>query len=122
MEKQNKVSLWIGNVPSEDELNNFMMEVFDDEGDSSSKFMEAFRIDYIDNQFQEVFFYEDLQTKEEVFDGFSYIESFIDEISEVDWSEKNSIILLYNFEYNNEVKSSQGLDFIKVFNFNEDDI
>ena len=46
-----------------------MIEVYDDEGDSSSKFMEAFRIYYMDNQFQEVFFYEDLQTKEEVFDG-----------------------------------------------------
>lgn len=117
MEKQNKVSLWIGNIPSEDELNNFMLEVFDEEGDSSSKFIEAFNIEYIDNQFQEVFFYENLLTKEEVFEGFSYIESFINEIPELNWSEKNSIILLYNFEYSGNINSALDLEFINVFDF-----
>jgi hypothetical protein len=120
MEKQNKVSLWIGNLSSKVELNNIMLEVYNDEGDSSSRFKEAFNIDYIDNQFQEVFFYENFQTKQEVLDGFSYIESFINEIPEVNWSEKNSIILLYNFEYDSDVKSKLGIDFVKVLDYTSD--
>lgn len=120
MEKQNKVSLWIGNLSSEEVLNKIMLEVYNDEGDSNSLFKEAFNIDYIDNQFQEVFFYENLQTKQEVFEGFSYIESFMSDIPEVNWSKKNSIILLYNFEYNGNVKSKLGLDFVKVLDYTFD--
>ena len=56
MEEQNKVSLWIGSIASEEKLDAVILEVYDENGDSSSEFMKAFNIDYIDNQFQEVFF------------------------------------------------------------------
>ncbi|WP_353777157.1 immunity 22 family protein [Winogradskyella sp. 3972H.M.0a.05] len=120
MEQQNKVSLWVGTVASRSRLNEIMQEVYDDEGDVSSQFMEVFKIDYIDNQFQEVYFYENLASKEEAFNGFSYSESFINHIQETNWAEKNSLILLYNFEYDGNTKSGLGLEFIGVFNFSED--
>jgi hypothetical protein len=120
MEKQNRVSLWVGNLLSENELDEIMLEVYDEKGDSSSKFMESFKIEYIDNQFQEVFYYEDFQTKEEIFEGFSYVDSFINKIPEIDWTEKNSIILFYNFEYNKNVTEKLGLKFIDTYDYIED--
>ena len=39
MEKANKVSVWLGNLDSERDFNNYMEEQFDEEGDMTSVFM-----------------------------------------------------------------------------------
>ena len=48
MEKEGKVSIWVGKFNSEEALKEYVQEVFDDEGDSTSSFMNDFNIDYID--------------------------------------------------------------------------
>lgn len=119
MEKQGKVSLWVGDFDSKEEFYNFIKEVYDDEGEVSSDFMEVFQIDYIDNQYQEVYFYEDVSSKKKVFEGFSYIESFVDNVPDMKWIKKNVVLLLYNFEYSKK-KNYPKMKFIDVYDFIED--
>ncbi|WP_255362797.1 immunity 22 family protein [Tenacibaculum sp. MAR_2009_124] len=80
-------------------LNQFMKERYNSKGDVSSLFIEKIGDEYLDNQFQEVDFYENKTNKNEIFEGFSYVESFIQDIPELRWNDFNSIILIYNFEY-----------------------
>jgi len=122
MQKQQKVSLWIGNFTSQTALNNFLKENFTDDGDVSSQFMEAFQIDYIDHDFQEVYFYKNETSKEKIFNNFSYIDSFLTEIPETNWQQYNSIILLYNFEFQRNIKENKYLKFITTFEFTENEI
>lgn len=117
MEKQNKVSLWVGNYLSQEKFQSYFEEEYDEDGDSLSDFEQNFKIDYIDSQFQELFFYENLNSKTEIFDGFSYVESFIENIPNLTWENYNSIALIYNFDYQGDIKKANGLDFIGVFDF-----
>lgn len=114
MEKENKISFWAGNFKSEDELNDFMQEQFTDDGDMYSEFMTAFKIDFIDNQFQEVFYSENLSKND--LKSLSYSESFLDQLPE-NFQKYNGIIAIYNFEYAGEVSSANGVDFIGVYDY-----
>lgn len=49
MTTENILSIWLGDFKSEKEFYNYIEEIFDEEGDSSSKFMQDFKIDFIDN-------------------------------------------------------------------------
>ncbi|CAL2079823.1 immunity 22 family protein [Tenacibaculum sp. 190524A05c] len=120
MEVLNKVSLWVAKFNSSEELSKFMEERFDRNGDVYSDFMKSFKIGFIDNHFQEVDFYGDLTVKQDVFDGFSYVESFIENIPNENWSDYNSVILLYNFEYNQKVKQSKKVKFVGSFEYVEE--
>jgi hypothetical protein len=82
METKNKISLWLGKFESEDALHHFFKEEYDEEGDTTSKFMSAFQIDYINPGFQEVYFYGNEVKKEKIFEDFSYIDSFLAQIPE----------------------------------------
>ena len=119
MENPKKVSLWLGNFTSKKALNNFLKEKYDEDGDVSSEFMEDFQIEYIDHDFQEIYYYENETSKEKIFNDFSYINSFLAEIPETNWQEYNSIIFLYNFEYPGTIKQNQQLKFIATFDFIE---
>lgn len=63
MEKANKVSVWLGNFDSKREFGNYMEEQFDEEGDMTSVFMSDFEIEFIDSQFQEVLYDDNLKKK-----------------------------------------------------------
>jgi len=119
MIKLGKVSLWIGNFKSQEDLNSFIEEKYDEEGDVSSEFMSFLEVEFLDNQFQEVDFYQGLLTKQEVFEGFSYVESFIKSIPDLDWENNNSIILIYNFEYTPLKKQKGKIQFIDVYDYVE---
>ncbi|WP_157844509.1 immunity 22 family protein [Chryseobacterium sp. Leaf394] len=45
MEKENIVSIWVGSFENEEKFHYYIKEIYDEEGDSSSKFMEDFNID-----------------------------------------------------------------------------
>lgn len=117
---EGKTSLWIAKFNSREELNDFMEEKFDKNDDIYSDFMKSFKIDFIDNHFQEVDFYSDLKLKQDVFDGFSYVESFIENIPNENWENYNSVILLYNFEYDEKVKQNGNVKFIGSFDYLEE--
>jgi len=114
MEEQNKVSIWLGNFKSENELNSFMKEQFTEDGDIYSEFMKAFEIDFIDNQFQEVFFSENLS--KENLESFSYSESYLEQIT-TNLEKYNSVIALYNFNYSGKILNANDIDFIGVYDY-----
>ncbi len=118
MERENKLSIWIGKFSSKDELSEYMKEKYTDDGDLYSSFMNSFKIDYIDNQFQEVLFQDNNITKEDIFSQFSYSESFIDLIpNDKNWTLYNSFILLYDFEYEKNVENDLNFIFLGVFEY-----
>jgi hypothetical protein len=121
MEKQNKVSLWLGKFLSEEVFHDFLKEEYDEEGDAISKFMSAFQIDYIDPGFQEVYFYGNEVTKEKIFEDFSYIDSFLAQIPDQNWEKYNSIILLYNFEYEYIPLENYHIKFLGTFTFEDNE-
>ena len=116
MEERNKVSIWLGNFKSEDELSNDMEEHFTEDGNKYSDFMEYYEINFVDNQFQEVVFEEKLS--KERLKTLSSAESFINKIDD-DLSASNSLIAIYNFKYNGSVSESAKTKFIGVYNYKQ---
>ncbi|MDH7913736.1 immunity 22 family protein [Winogradskyella sp. SYSU M77433] len=116
MEKEGKVSIWVGKFNSEEALKEYVQEVFDEEGDSTSSFMNDFNIDYIDPQFQEVDFNDQNNDLFQKINGFSYAESFINQLPIL--SEGiNSVICLYNFQFNNGIRKSEVLKYIGTYDY-----
>jgi hypothetical protein len=106
------VSIWFGNFETEEQFNEFIKERYDDEGDMHSEFADAFHIGFIDNQFQETLYDEDLNRAK--LEPASYSESFLDRI-DVDYSKYNSVVLLYGFEYKGTVNKTEQIDFMGTF-------
>jgi hypothetical protein len=114
-----KVSIWIGRFETEYKFNNFMEEQYNDDGDVFSVFIETFKIDYINSDFQEVLFQEQL-SKNDLLQA-SYADSFIDKIDSEQIRLNNCIVLIYDFDYSGEVKSANGLNFVGTFEYNKND-
>lgn len=108
MSAENIVSIWFGNYETEEQFNEFIKETYDDEGNMHSGFMDAFGIDFIDNQFQETLYDKCLSLSN--LEPASYSESFLDKIK-VDFSKYNCVVLLYGFDYKGAVDKTENLDF-----------
>ena len=116
MEKQGKVSIWIGKVDSNAKLISLTSEEYTEDGDMRSDFMEAFGIDYYDEQKKEVMFIKS-SNKKSIFEVFSYSESFINKIIDKDWSQYNSYILIYDFEFIDKVQTVNNFSYIGSYNY-----
>ncbi|WP_367866939.1 immunity 22 family protein [Pedobacter sp. WC2423] len=112
MEEENKVSIFGGFVLSEEHLSSFVKENFTEDGDIYSDLMDDLKVDYIDNQFQEVLYIGKEVIKDDLVQ-FSYSESFLHLINE-DLSGYNSVILLYNFNCKNK---PQKITLIGVYDY-----
>lgn len=108
------VSLWIGKCESADRLSRFMKIEYSEAGEFiPPPFAHAFGISYFDEDFNESNFY-DQPTKslKELLAGFSYDDVIIPRFCELCGEdtltdEANAVILLYNFEYNEEINEAQ---------------
>lgn len=116
MEKENTVSLWVGNLNNAEELNEYVLETYDDDGDMTSPFITDFEIDYYDEDCREALFITS-DDKYEIFKDFSYSQSFINEMTGINFGDYNCYILLYNYEYDESVKEKGNFRFIKVFTY-----
>jgi hypothetical protein len=123
MEKQGWVSIWLGNMGEEDSIEEYVDLMYDEDGESvPSKFFIDFNIDMdeTDEDTIEKAVYKnsssDIST---LLDGCSYEEMIIPKIKEnIDLKKSyNAVILIYNFEYNNEVTSASAFDFITATNY-----
>lgn len=109
MQKENFVSLWLGKIKSEKDMNKYLEIKYTKDGDSIiSKFARDFNISRYDNDFSEVEFLDDLSNNVyELIEGFSYddiiIPYFKNILGEDLESSYNAVILLYNFKYDNSV-------------------
>lgn len=123
MEKQGWVSVWLGNINDEDSIGEYVDLTYDEDGESvPSQFFIDFKID-VDETDEDTIEKEvyknsssDIAT---LLDGCSYEEIVIPKIQKSINLKKsyNAVILIYNFEYNNEISSTGAFDFIATTNY-----
>ena len=116
MEVENKVSVWAGSFSDEQALRRYVEEVYDEEEEVSSAFWEDFKIDYLDNQFQEVEFFTDPIDPAGTAD-FSYAETFMDDVTSQDLTPYNALIIAYDFEYDKSVAATGNVKFLGSFDY-----
>ncbi|MED3871863.1 immunity 22 family protein [Priestia megaterium] len=118
MEKQGIVSIWLGNIKNQKQLEKYVDLTYDEEGESvPSKFFEDFNID-MDETDEDFIEKAVLEAKSDeisvLLEGCSYEEVIIPIIKEKIKlnSSYNTVILIYNFEYKSLVNSSGDFDYI----------
>ncbi len=126
MQKDGVVSIWTANTQwSDDELREITASKYSDDGDYlGSAFTNALSLDYIDDDFLEA---ETLAKTDSITDalkGFSYDSKIINEISQKNIELSNAIdtiILIYNYEYDGKIKScavsNQNFFFLGSFSY-----
>lgn len=121
-----KVSLWLGTFNNEETFREFMEIKYTDDGDSiPSEFIKQFKIDYYDIDFSEIDYMEEKSDELQVLlDGFSNDYEIIPKFNEkYNASTYNSIVLLYDFEYDCTVESYKSgenkLDFIACVEYSK---
>jgi hypothetical protein len=118
MEKEGFVSLFIGNSKSYKDLQNYILNSYTEDGDLlPSEFEKDFNIDYYNEDFREVEFYDESSNDLRVLlEGFSYDEEIIPKFIELCGErlnqEANSVILLYGFQYNGKVNEKNQFRFL----------
>ena len=123
MEKQGWVSIWLGNINDEDSIEEYVDLMYDEDGESvPSQFFIDFNIDMdeTDEDTIEKAVYKNSSSDiSELLDGCSYEEIVIPKIQKSINLKKsyNAVILIYNFEYKNEISSTGSFDFIATTNY-----
>lgn len=125
MIKKNKVSLWLGKFSTSDEFSEYVEIDFSEDGDYiKSKFQEDFGIMEYNLDFMEKDWLSDYcDDLESLLSGFSYDYQIIPEFQKIICKEKlinyNSILLLYDFEYEKGI-SNNFMDYIGCVDVNKD--
>ncbi|MBU8733212.1 MULTISPECIES: immunity 22 family protein [Cytobacillus] len=123
MEKQGWVSIWLGNIKEEDSIEKYVDLTYDEDGESvPSKFFIDFNIDMDETDedtIEKVVYKNSSSDISTLLDGCSYEEIIIPKIKKsIDLKNSyNAVILIYNFEYNNEITSTDAFDFIAATNY-----
>ncbi|MFP7471230.1 immunity 22 family protein [Niallia taxi] len=123
MEKQGWVSIWLGNINDEDSIGEYVDLTYDEDGESvPSQFFIDFNIDMdeTDEDTIEKAVYKNSSSDiSALLDGCSYEEIVIPKIQKSINLKKsyNAVILIYNFEYKNEISSTGPFDFIAATNY-----
>ena len=123
MEVHGIVSIWLGNMKTQDQLDAYIDVTYDEEGDAiPASFFVDFNIDMID--VDEDFI--EKEVLEEASDdismlltGCSYDDKILSRINEEVKLKKsyNSIILIYNFQYDNSVSNFEGFNFVTTTSY-----
>ncbi|WIY59371.1 MULTISPECIES: immunity 22 family protein [Bacillus] len=99
-----KVTVWIGNFESNDELINYTNIKYTEDGDSiPSIFEQHFNLGYYDRDLVEKkwFGQSPVNNIQDLLRGFSYYEQFTEQFENRNFNKEcNTAILVYNFEYN----------------------
>ena len=113
MIKENKVSLWLGTFNSSDDFNEYCELKFDEDGNYiKSQFQNEFNILKYDlDAFEKDWISDSCSNVESLLVGFSYDNVIIPKFDKLINHEKikdyNSILLLFNFEYDGEHVNSR---------------
>ena len=119
MEKEGYVSLWIGNLESDEKLLEYVELVYTDDGEwLPSQFLQDFNIDIDDfdeDCIERVCLEKEVNSIIKLISGCSYedivipkYEKLVDRVSTVKF---NAGILLYNFQYDGNVESVNNKDY-----------
>lgn len=123
MEKQGWVSIWLGNIKEEDSIGDYVDLTYDEDGESvPSKFFIDFNIDMDETNedtIEKAVYKKSSSDISTLLAGCSYEEIIIPKINKrIDLKKSyNAVILIYNFEYNNEITSTNAFDFITATNY-----
>ncbi|MFP3812685.1 immunity 22 family protein [Bacillus pumilus] len=123
MKKKGLVSIWLGTIKKGDSIEEYVDLKYDEDGESvPSKFFIDFNIDMdeTDEDTIEKAVYKNSSSDiSSLLDGCSYEEIVIPKIQKSINLKKsyNAVILIYNFEYNNEISSTGAFDFIATTNY-----
>lgn len=127
--EEKRVSLWIGTFDSYDRMKDYFKNGYTEDGDRiESQFEDNFEIEDIDEDLYEVQFYpEQLIAIKNLIEGCSYeeqvIPKFNEEINNADKISGNTVALLYDYMYNNEIKLREGegysISYIGTVRYNE---
>ena len=123
MEKQGWVSIWLGTIKEEDSIEDYVDLTYDEDGESvPSKFFIDFNIDMDETDedtIEKAVYKNSSSDVSSLLDGCSYEEIVIPKIQKSINLKKsyNAVILIYNFEYNNEISSTDAFDFIATTNY-----
>ncbi|PFD34318.1 hypothetical protein CN285_25760 [Bacillus cereus] len=123
MEVHGMVSIWLGNMKTQGQLDAYMDVTYDEEGDSiPAKFFVDFNIDMIDvdDDFIEKEVLEETSDDISVLlAGCSYDDEILSRIKEGVKLGKpyNSIVLIYNFQYDNSVSDFEDFDFLTATSY-----
>ena len=123
MEKQGWVSFWLGNINDEDSIGEYVDLTYDEDGESvPSEFFIDFNIDMDEtdeNTIEKAVYKNSSSDISALLDGCSYEEIVIPKVQKSINLKKsyNAIILIYNFEYKNEISSIGAFDFIATTNY-----
>lgn len=119
MHQDNFISIWVGNLDSSCDLDNYVLNRYSLDGDfEGSLFTDEFQIDFIDEDFVEKSFFDFTKNLELAFNGFSYDEKILEELKLKDIQllfPINCIILIYNFTYKLNQKSVGKVQFLGTF-------
>ena len=123
MEKQGWVSVWLGNINDEDSIGEYVDLTYDEDGESvPSQFFIDFKID-VDETDEDTIEKEVYKNSSSdiaaLLEGCSYEEIVIPKIQKSINLKKsyNAVILIYNFQYKNEISSTGAFDFIAATNY-----
>lgn len=110
MERKGAVSLWLGKLDSKEELNRLLKIEYDEDGDLiPSKFSTLFKTGRYNDSTREAS-YEEFPSASlpELLKGFSYDSILIPQFSNCtldrEFTDYNTILLLYDFEYSQELQ------------------
>ncbi|OFD56164.1 hypothetical protein BWGOE4_32310 [Bacillus mycoides] len=123
MEVHGMVSIWLGNMQTQDQLDVYTDATYDEEGNSiPARFFVDFNIDMIDvdEDFIEKEVLEEASDDISVLlTGCSYDDKILSRIKEEVKLKKfyNSIVLIYNFQYDNAVSNFEGFDFVTATSY-----
>lgn len=123
MEKQGWVSIWLGNFNDEDSIGEYVDLTYDEDGESvPSQFFIDFNIDMDEtdeDSIEKAVYKNSSSDISALLDGCSYEEIVIPKIQKSINLKKsyNAVILIYNFEYKNEISSTGAFDFIAATNY-----
>ena len=110
---ENVVSIWIGKTNSVNELNEYVKENYNEEGEMNSLFMKDFKIEFYDENFRESLF----SIENNPFKLFSYSDFLIQHLGEIRIENNNSFIFIYNFSYDKSVLKSKNFKFIGSYDY-----
>ena len=124
MEKENKVSLWLGYFEKENDFRDYMKVRYDKDGNYiPSKFQELFAIKKYNLDLSEIDWISDKCTDVELLlagfsNDFEIIPQFKEMLENRDIVKYNSIVLFYNFGYKNNNCPTAELEYIGCANVN----
>ena len=125
MEKQGWVSIWLGNIKNEDLIDEYVDLTYDEDGNSiPSPFFIDFNIDIDETDedtIEKAVYKSSHKDLSFLLEGCSYDDMIIPKIKKrVNLLKSyNAIILIYNFYYNNEIRSADAFDFIAATSYED---